>query len=421
MAVTGIHVSQRERLLGQVERLVGSTVLHNAESLCKLLRYLSQHAVEHPGEHIKEYQIATEVFGRPSDFDPALDATIRVQVGRLRTKLVEYYSAEGTNDPVVIEIPKGSYHLEFHHRSTPPRANHRVETRAARLEVTPKRPANVWKIAAVSLAVVALAALIAIGWLVGIRKQAAATSETGDSAPVAFRTFWGPFLSSAQDAWIIFSNAAFVGRPETGLRYFNAQRDSKVHVFDDYTGVGEVLSIHNLDHVFEMFHRQLRVKRGSLFTLDDEQNNNLIFLGSPSENLTLTEIPGTQYFVFERVKSGPRKGDLSIVNVHPEGNEPKFVLASPSNVPLTNDYGVIALLPGFNAGHWTMILAGTTTFGTQGTVQYVCREDSVQQLLLRLSVSSSGQLNPFEALVHVKIERGVPVSTDLVALRERTP
>lgn len=417
-----MHVSPKEQLLGQVERLVGSAVLHNAESLCKLLRYLSDRAIEHPGEPVKEYQIATEVFGRSADFDPQLDATIRVQVGRLRTKLVEYYAAEGAGDPVVIEIPKGSYHLEFHHRRVPPHANHGIETRAARPEIIPlrpKRPADVWKIAAASLAVVTVAALITVAWLIG-RKPATTPAGTADSAPAAFRTFWEPFLSSPQDPWIIFSNAAFVGRPETGLRYFSPKRDSKDQVFDDYTGVGEVLAVHNLDHVFEMFHRQLRVKRGSLFTLDDEQNNNLIFLGSPSENLTLTEIPGTQDFIFQRVKSGPRKGDLSIVDVHPEGNEPKVVLASPSNAPLTDDYGVIALLPGSNPGHWTMILAGTTTFGTQGTVQYVCREDSVQQLLLRLPVSSSGQLNPFEALVHVKIEKGVPVSADLVALRERT-
>jgi hypothetical protein len=416
MAVTGIRVSQREQFLGQVERLVGSSVLHNSESLRKLLRYLAKQAVDHPGEPVKEYQIATEVFGRPADFDPQLDSAIRVQVGRLRTKLAEYYTAEGADDPVVVELPKGSYHLEFHLRPASPKVSVPDVSSASPVLVPATRTATQWKVAAVLLGIALVASLLGVIWLVASRKSAPTSVNQADSAPEALRAFWKPFLSDPQEPWVIFSNAAFVGRPEIGLRYYSAERDSKDRVFDHYTGVGEVLAVHSLDHVFEMFHRQLRVKRGSLFTLDDAQNNNLIFVGSPSENLTLTEIPGTQDFVFQRLDSGPRKGDLAVVNVHPLPGEPKFALASPSNSPLTEDYGVVALFPGSTAGHWTMILAGTTTFGTQGTVQYVCTVNSVQQLLSKVS-TSSGEMPGFEALVHVKIERGVPVSTDLIAFR----
>lgn len=420
MGVTGIHVSPKEQFLGQIDRLVASSALHQSESLCKLLRYLSKHAIEHPGEPVKEYQIATEVFGRPADFDPQFDATIRVQVGRLRTKLLEYYTVEGADDPVVVELPKGSYHLEYRNRRpTHVRPNHAIDIPLT--DPPAHRATTSWKTTAIGLGIVLAVSLLAIVWLLAARRPAAAAASHADSVPESLRVFWRPFLSSPEQPWVIFSNAAFVGRPEIGLRYYSPARDAKSQVFDHYTGVGEVLAVHDLDHVFEAFHRQLRVKRGSLFTLDDAQNNNLIFVGSPSENLTLTEIPGTQDFVFQRLASGPRKGDLAVVNVHPEANEPKYVLASPSNSPLTEDYGVVALLPGSTAGHWTMILAGTTTFGTQGTVQFVCREKSVQDLMLRLALSSSGEAKPFEALIHVKIEKGVPVGTDLVALRERNP
>lgn len=424
MGATGIHVPPKERFLGQIDRLVASTALHQSESLCKLLRYLSKYAIEHPGEPVKEYQIATEVFGRPADFDPQLDSTIRVQVGRLRTKLIEYYTAEGADDPVVIELPKGSYHLEFRNRATSARAHsshHSIDIPLGQVDPRARQTGHPWNLTAIALGIVLVASLAVIVWLLANRKPATIAANQPDPVPESLSAFWKPFLSSQEEPWVIFSNAAFVGRPEVGLRYYSPARDSKTQVFDHYTGVGEVLAVHDLDHVFEAFHRQLRVKRGSLFTLDDAQNNNLIFLGSPSENLTLTEIPGTQDFVFQRLQSGPRKGDLAVVNVHPEANEPKYVLASPSNSPLTEDYGVVALLPGFTAGHWTIILAGTTTFGTQGTVQYVCRENSVQQLLLRLARSSGGDPTPFEALIRVKIEKGVPVGTDLVALRERNP
>ena len=97
---------------------------------------------------------------------------------------------------------------------------------------------------------------------------------------------------------MIFSNGAFVGRPETGMRYFDPARDSAKEILEHYTGVGEVLAIHALDHTFGLLHRQIRVKRGSLLSLDDVKSTTRIFVGSPAENLTLREIPSTQDFVF---------------------------------------------------------------------------------------------------------------------------
>src|SRR5271168_3729583 len=127
------------------------------------------------------------------------------------------------------------------------------------------------------------------------------------------------------------------------MRYFNSRRDSNVAVYDHYTGVGEVLAIHALDEAFGSLGRRILVKRGSLFTLDDVKNNNLIFVGSPSENLSLLDIPNTQEFVFQRVASGPRRGDLSIVSKHPKPGQASTYLASPSNATLTEDYAVIGL------------------------------------------------------------------------------
>ena len=103
------------------------TILHGSESLCKLLRFLAEHSLDHPGTPIKEYQIATEVFGRAADFDPRLDSTVRVQTGRLRSKMTEYYAGEGAGDRLVIEIPKGSYSLTHHMRAPEPVAPHVAE------------------------------------------------------------------------------------------------------------------------------------------------------------------------------------------------------------------------------------------------------------------------------------------------------
>ena len=412
-------MTEREQFLGQIERLVGSHALHGSESLCKLLRYLAKHAVEHPGSTLKEYQIATEVFGRPSNFDPQLDSTVRVQAGRLRVKLAEYYASNGAEDTIVVELPKGAYALSFHHRGAPVGRTHGPRREIERDEGFERSGSRRWMIAAGALAVLLACAVAAIVVLLVARN----TAEVGavgheDTAPAAFHVFWKRFVSGPEEPWVIFSNAAFIGRPETGMRYYEAAHDSRNAILDHYTGVGEVLAIHELDHVFGLLHHRIRVKRGSLFSLDDAKNNNLIFIGSPSENLTLLEIPGTQEFVFQRVVSGRRKGDLEIVNVHPQPDEPKQFLATPSGEPLTEDYAVVALIRGLNPAQSVLILAGTTTIGTQAAVEYVCRQDSIEKLLLRLSVSDTGELKPYEAVLQVKVTRGVPVETQLVALRK---
>src|SRR5260370_40879355 len=104
-------MDERGQYLREIDALVASKELHGADSLCKLLRYLANHALDFPGEPLKEYKIATEVFGRSPDFDPQLDSIIPVQAGRLRTKLSKYYESEVANDPIVVDLPKGSYVL----------------------------------------------------------------------------------------------------------------------------------------------------------------------------------------------------------------------------------------------------------------------------------------------------------------------
>ena len=416
-------MTERAQNLGQIEKLVSSQTLHGSESLCKLLRYLAKHVLDHPGVPLKEYQIATEVFGRQPDFDPQLDSMVRVQAGRLRTKLAEYYASEGASDPIWVEMPKGTYVLSFHHGAPGASRNHGGAAGEARydgasLQQTPRK----WMISVVVLCVLLAAAVVGLAALLVTRKNAGTDpSAEIHPAPAAFHIFWKGFLTGPEEPWVIFSNAAFTGRPDKGMRYYDPARDSKTQILDHYTGVGEVLAVHELDTVFGLLRQRIRVKRGSLFSLDDAKNNDLIFIGSPSENLSLLDIPGTQEFIFKQVPAGPRAGNMEILNIHAQSGEPKEVLASPANQPLVEDYAVVALVKGLNPSRSVLILAGTTTMGTQAAVEYVCRENSLEQLLLRLAVSRSGELRPFEALVHVKVARGVPVGSELVAVRKAAP
>jgi hypothetical protein len=53
------------------------------------------------------------VFERDDKYDPRLDAIVRVEAGRLRTKLDEYYNGEGAASPIRSNLNKGGYSAQF--------------------------------------------------------------------------------------------------------------------------------------------------------------------------------------------------------------------------------------------------------------------------------------------------------------------
>ena len=93
----------------ELERVLAIPTLRQAPSLRRLLRYLVENTLEGHQDAIKESIIGIEVFQRGPDFDPRLDAIVRVQAANLRIKLVDHYDTDGRNHPLHIELPKGAY------------------------------------------------------------------------------------------------------------------------------------------------------------------------------------------------------------------------------------------------------------------------------------------------------------------------
>ena len=80
------------------ERLLQSDAFRNAPASRRLLRYLADQTLAGHADQLKEYTIGVDAFGKGEDYDPRKDSTVRIQIGRLRQKLIEYYGGEGKND-----------------------------------------------------------------------------------------------------------------------------------------------------------------------------------------------------------------------------------------------------------------------------------------------------------------------------------
>jgi TolB-like protein/Tfp pilus assembly protein PilF len=111
--------SDREIVEGCLKKILSSAVFEHSPRQQRLLSYLVSHALAPEAQPLKGYTIGVEVFDRGTGFDPSMEPIVRVEAARLRNKLREYYVGEGWDDPVVIELPKGGYHLHIGLRTYP--------------------------------------------------------------------------------------------------------------------------------------------------------------------------------------------------------------------------------------------------------------------------------------------------------------
>lgn len=109
-----LSAAERERdVRSALERVLASADFVASPRLAAFLRFVVEATLDGRAEEIKGYTIAVEALGRPASFDPQADPIVRVEATRLRRALERYYTTQGADDPLVIDIPKGGYVPRF--------------------------------------------------------------------------------------------------------------------------------------------------------------------------------------------------------------------------------------------------------------------------------------------------------------------
>src|SRR5215510_7133587 len=84
-------VLSAEAVQAELEKIVASQTFANSERMTRFLRFTVEQTLQGRGDQIKEYLLGLEVFDRNQSYDPRIDPIVRVEAGRLRSKLSEYY------------------------------------------------------------------------------------------------------------------------------------------------------------------------------------------------------------------------------------------------------------------------------------------------------------------------------------------
>ena len=108
-----------EVAVAQLNRIFAGKAFRQADRLKRFLSFIVEETLAGRGEHLKEFVVGVEVFGKDDSFDPRNDPIVRVQARRLRAQLARYYREEGQDDELVIELPKGGYAAVFRPTKAP--------------------------------------------------------------------------------------------------------------------------------------------------------------------------------------------------------------------------------------------------------------------------------------------------------------
>lgn len=379
----------REDKLQQLERLLDA--LHGSENLRAFLRFVALKAIDDQESQIKEYVIALEVFGRSSNYDPRVDSAVRVQAGRLRAKLHDYYATEGQHDPVYVELPKGHYTPVFSYKEAERAARHssgeaeaavliangdaRAPSAVAAEIANPTTPdatsvpvatietqridrstavsSQRWRLATVGLALLA----VVLGTLVffyrarTVELSAAMLGGMGSENEVLKRDevepLWGDLLRSSEPVLVVYSNTLFQGTTEEGMKLLKsldapgsslgspAMPQSEIEqrkqpVIEHYTGIGEVMGAYFLGDFFARMQHSSRVKRSLLLNWEDLKTENIVVIGSPAENFFLRDLPQKQDFLFKpNLPDAADNGKKSfgVLNTKPQPGEQQYYFA----------------------------------------------------------------------------------------------
>jgi adenylate cyclase len=108
------RVPRARAVRDQLEKIFASSDFDASRRSREFLSFIVEETLAGRGEALTQAAIATRAFGRRDEFDPVMDPIVRIQAGRLRRSLERYYLLSGRQDPLRIQLPRGSYIPAFH-------------------------------------------------------------------------------------------------------------------------------------------------------------------------------------------------------------------------------------------------------------------------------------------------------------------
>jgi len=416
----GLETDSRNLL---VKRVASGPAFGRSCRLRELFLFLCNRKSADPGGGVREHEIGIEVFGRHPDYDTAQDAIVRVQVSQLRKRLEQYFASEGRDEPIVIEIPKGTYTPVFHSResnSSPDRPS----------ELPPPRLlTRRWWIAVLSVLSIAGVLLMAILLFAPQRLS------TSARPPGNVDRLWYQMFDNGRPTCIVLSDA-MLGLFDDAIRHqmsLNEYRDKIFSSLSDerlkdpvenarwkellagtyFTHISDARSAAKFSVLNAAHNLPTEIVFAGDFAVSYLQSHNLILVGTRRTN------PWVELFEdqlnFRSVFEETRPMACYFQNRSPLPGES----ATYSVQWRKQGYCRVAFLPNHSRSGNVLLVSGTDMASSEAGGQFISSERWIQSLSSALGLGPQSRFPYFEVLLKVDYVTWNTPNFELVA--HRTP
>ena len=408
----GSPVPSETEIRLELEHLLSSSVFRGSKRCHDFTSYICGKVFEGAADTLKERTIAQEVFGRSPHEGFGDDNIVRVGAREVRRRLALYYSGEGTDNLVRIELPTGCYVPEFRYQSERPQPL----SEPRRLNAPPAAVVRGWPRRYVWTAVAVV--LVFVFGALYLR------SARHSSAP--FEKFWSPAFDSPTAVIVMPHPIAYLpsahallldqemnGKPgSVEVRAINVPSDRLdgndfVPVFNHYVGFGDAIAAAETLSVLALHGRSAQLRLADKLEFSDLYGSTVILIGGAFANRWTAEITkNLRYqFLFE---------DQSKPWIVDSQSDKKWGLSNITDDRRTSeDYILICRMPHAQTGKFLVLVAGLTVFGTEAGGRILSNPKLLEPILQGLP--KDWETRNLEIVMKVEVVGGGPVLPSLVA------
>ena len=441
-------VTEDKLTFAHVERVLNSKTFRNAEVLRRLLSFLAQKSISGDADHLKEYAVGIDALGKPPDYDPRQDSVVRIQIGRLRHKLADYYRTEGKDDPIVFDIPKGHFRVTWECRTEVSPPAPASETPGSETTPAGETTANffvaatpvdslrrTWpRSATVAVALMGVWALFATAaWVRDYRS----TAPFRKAWTPELEQIWRPFLASKRPLLVAVGAPLFVGFLGSGFyrdlslnRWQDVEASSTVRALAralgnprmvarySYTGVGEMMAALQLGKLLSFSELNVSTVRSRQISWQEMVDSNVIFVGAPrSFGEKPVNLPQALDFVVQEDGFHDLKSDGGKTTVYPDN--PAIAPRNPAGAPDDGEvYALVSHTRGLLGTGDVEIFNSNYSVGTLGAVQWFTVPATARELVHRLRNASGELPRYFQLVLKVRYRDAAPTEITYVTHRE---